>query len=104
MPRPRSDIRERFVDVALEQFWAQGVDGASLRNIAAHAKTSIGMVYYYFTTKDELFLAVVESGYTGVLERLGGATGERLRAFPTRSLRRLGSAGTPRPTSSGGNT
>jgi AcrR family transcriptional regulator len=56
--------------VALEQFLAQGVDGASLRNIAKQAKTSIGMVYYYFATKDELFLAVVESVYPGVLARL----------------------------------
>ncbi len=73
MPRPRSDIRERVVEVALEQFLAQGVDGASLRNIAKQAKTSIGMVYYYFATKDELFLAVVESVYPGVLARLTAA-------------------------------
>jgi AcrR family transcriptional regulator len=56
--------------VALDQFLAQGVDGASLRNIAKLAKTSIGMVFYYFTTKDELFLAVVESVYPNVLARL----------------------------------
>jgi AcrR family transcriptional regulator len=73
MPRPRSDIRERVVEVAIEQFLAQGVDGASLRSIAARAKTSIGMVYYYFTTKDELFLAVVESVYPAVLARLTAA-------------------------------
>ncbi len=70
MPRPRSDIQERITDVAREQFSAHGVDGASLRNIAKEAGTSIGMVYYYFPTKDDLFLAVVESVYVGVLDKL----------------------------------
>jgi AcrR family transcriptional regulator len=35
-----------------------GVDGASLREIAREAGTNIGMVVYYFATKDDLFLAV----------------------------------------------
>jgi AcrR family transcriptional regulator len=47
-----------------------GVDGASLRRIATEAGTSIGMVYYYFSTKDELFLAVVEEVYQVVLADL----------------------------------
>jgi AcrR family transcriptional regulator len=43
------------------------VDGASLRGIAADAGTSIGMVYYYFPTKDDLFFAVVEELYQRLL-------------------------------------
>jgi AcrR family transcriptional regulator len=43
------------------------VDGTSLRAIARDAKTSIGMIYYYFPTKDELFHAVVEESYEKVL-------------------------------------
>lgn len=66
MGRPRSDIGPRIVHAARARFLAEGVDGASLRTIAADAKTSIGMVYYYFPTKDDLFLAVVEEVY-GVL-------------------------------------
>src|SRR5450432_1406147 len=67
MARPRSDIRKRVINAARTRFLAEGVDGASLRHIARAAKTSIGMVYYYFPSKDELFLAVVEDVYTGVL-------------------------------------
>lgn len=48
----------------------EGVDGASLRTIAADAQTSIGMVYYYFPTKDELFLAVIEEVYAKVLAEI----------------------------------
>lgn len=70
MARPRSDIRDRIVHAAREHFLRDGVDGASLRGVATQAKTSIGMVYYYFKTKDELFLAVLEDVYAAVLRDL----------------------------------
>ncbi len=60
MARPRGDISERLVKAAREAFLTQGVDGASLREIAAEAGTSLGMITYYFPTKDDLFLAVLE--------------------------------------------
>jgi TetR/AcrR family transcriptional regulator len=67
MARPRSDIEPRIVHAARRRFREEGVDGASLRTIARDAKTSIGMVYYYFPTKDDLFFAVVEEVYQGIL-------------------------------------
>jgi AcrR family transcriptional regulator len=70
MARPRSDIMERIVHAARERFLQEGVDGASLRRIARDAETNIGMIYYYFPTKDDLFLAVVEEVYAGLLEGL----------------------------------
>jgi TetR/AcrR family transcriptional regulator len=68
MPRPRTDIQPRIVEAARARFLAQGVDGASLREIARDAGTSIGMVGYYFPTKDDLFLAVVEEAYSRVVD------------------------------------
>ncbi|HEX7477774.1 MAG TPA: TetR/AcrR family transcriptional regulator [Polyangiales bacterium] len=67
MARPASDIATRIVHAARERFLLEGVDGASLRKIASDAGTSIGMVYYYFKTKDDLFLAVVEEVYAGIM-------------------------------------
>ncbi len=67
MARPASDISARIVHAARERFLLEGVDGASLRQIAKDAKTNIGMVYYYFPTKDDLFSAVVEDVYGGIL-------------------------------------
>jgi AcrR family transcriptional regulator len=67
MARPRSDIGPRIVHAARRRFLKEGVDGASLRMIARDAKTSIGMVYYYFPTKDDLFFAVVEEVYQVIL-------------------------------------
>ena len=66
MARPRSDIALRLVRSARARFLRDGVDGASLREIAAAARTNIGMIYYYYPTKDDLFLAVVEQVYAGL--------------------------------------
>jgi AcrR family transcriptional regulator len=68
MARTRSDIAPRIVDAARARFLREGVDGASLRAIASDAGTSIGMIYYYFKTKDDLFFAVVEATYARLLE------------------------------------
>jgi AcrR family transcriptional regulator len=67
MARPRSDIEPRIVAAARRRFLEEGVDGASLRKIASDAKTNIGMVYYYFPTKDDLFFGVVEEMYVKLL-------------------------------------
>ncbi|HTE55997.1 MAG TPA: TetR/AcrR family transcriptional regulator [Kofleriaceae bacterium] len=73
MARPRTDIAPRILHAARARFLADGVDGASLRAIARGAGTSIGMLYYYFPTKDDLFLAVVEEVYSALLVDLTGA-------------------------------
>jgi AcrR family transcriptional regulator len=67
MARPKSDIEPRILAAARTRFLSDGVDGASLRGIASDAGTSIGMVYYYFPSKDELFFAVVEELYQRLL-------------------------------------
>lgn len=77
MARPRSDIAPRLVHAARARFLEQGVDGASLRQIAEDAGTSIGMVYYYHPTKDDLFLAVVEEVYVALLADIEAALAPR---------------------------
>jgi AcrR family transcriptional regulator len=92
MARPASDIQPRILAAARARFLQEGVDGASLRAIATDARTSIGMVYYYFPTKDDLFFAVIEDVYVALLADLTRALGadadvaERFR----RLYRRLG--------------
>src|SRR5688572_15402035 len=67
MARPKSDIEPRILHAARACFLENGVDGTSLRQIARAARTNIGMIYYYFPTKDDLFLAVVEEIYEALL-------------------------------------
>jgi AcrR family transcriptional regulator len=70
MSRPRSDIQPRIIEAARARFLAQGVDGASVRDIARDAGTNVGMVVYYFGTKDKLFLAVIEDVYEKIVSDL----------------------------------
>ncbi len=78
MARPRSDIKARIVEAATTRFCDAGVDATSLRSIAKDARTSIGMVYYYFPTKDDLFLAVVEEVYARLLRDFARALDPKL--------------------------
>ncbi len=67
MARPRTDIEPRILHAARAAFLQSGVDGASLRTIARGAGTSVGMIYYYFRTKEDLFVGVVEEVYGKLL-------------------------------------
>lgn len=73
MARPPSDIDKRVLRAARRRFVKRGVEATSLRSIAQDAKTSVGMVYYYFPTKDDLFFAVVEEVYAKLLDDFGAA-------------------------------
>lgn len=73
MARPRSDISERILKAARKRFLREGVEGASLRALAKDAKTSIGMIYYYFPTKDDLFMALVEKTYVKIMDEFAEA-------------------------------
>jgi len=73
MARPRGNIAPRILHAARKRFLIEGVDGTSLRAIARDARTNIGMIYYYFPNKDDLFLAVVEEIYVGLLDKLEAA-------------------------------
>ena len=75
MPRPRTDIQPRLLAAARARFLADGVDGASLRAIARDAGSNLGMLYYYFPSKDDLFLAVVEEVYARLLADLTESLG-----------------------------
>ena len=72
MPRPATDLRLRIVAAARAAFEARGFDGASLRAIARAERTTIGMIYYYFPTKDALWDAVIDEVYQRFLADLGG--------------------------------
>jgi AcrR family transcriptional regulator len=65
----REATRRAILDAALELFVADGYPQVSLRNIAAKVQYSPGALYSYFSSKDDIFLALAEEGF-----RLLGAT------------------------------
>lgn len=56
----KASKRERLITAAAELFHHNGSTNSSLADIANKAKIPIGNVYYYFKTKEELILAVIE--------------------------------------------
>lgn len=52
-----------ILEVATIEFGEKGLDGARIDEIAAATKTSKRMIYYYFTSKEGLYRAVLEDIY-----------------------------------------
>ena len=71
MARPRSDIQPRIVRSRARALPRRGGRRRVAAQIARDAETNIGMVAYYFPTKDDLFLAVVEEVYAKLVARPG---------------------------------
>jgi AcrR family transcriptional regulator len=76
MSRKESQLqtRERLLDAALEVFSRQGYYAASVDEVAAQAGFSKGAVYSNFSSKEDLFLALMDrrfardvQGYPGIV-------------------------------------
>lgn len=61
--------RENILDVATEEFATLGLDGGRIDAIAEKTQTSKRMIYYYFESKEGLYLAVLERAYRRIRTR-----------------------------------
>ena len=52
--------RRRIMDSALAEFSRQGYGASSVNTICSAQDISKGIIYHYFKTKDDLYLACVE--------------------------------------------
>jgi len=52
-----------ILEVATKEFAAKGLSGARIDAIAAATSTSKRMIYYYFGSKEGLYIAVLEESY-----------------------------------------
>lgn len=64
-PHPAA-TRVRLVEAARVLFWDKGFETTSLSDVARRAKANPGSLYYFFKTKEELLLAVLDR-YTELL-------------------------------------
>ena len=56
----RSTTRERIVRSAVELFYAHGYAGTGIAEILDKAKANSGSFYFFFTSKEDLLLAVLD--------------------------------------------
>jgi AcrR family transcriptional regulator len=64
--RDAERTRAEILDVATSVFADQGYSGARVDEIAARTRTTKRMLYYYFGSKEGLYLAVLERAYAGI--------------------------------------
>lgn len=64
-PRRRDSVatRARILEVATREFATKGFEGAKTDAIAARAAINKRMIYHYFSSKERLYLAVLEAAY-----------------------------------------
>jgi AcrR family transcriptional regulator len=63
---PKADedgTRDRILNVALQEFSRHGLSGARIDAIAAESGLNKGMIYYYFGSKEDLYVAALEESY-----------------------------------------
>ena len=60
--------RAVILNAALEEFALFGLGGARIDRIAERSNLNKRLIYYYFTDKDQLFQAVLESAYEQIRE------------------------------------
>jgi AcrR family transcriptional regulator len=76
-----------ILQVAMTEFADKGLSGARIDEIAAATRTSKRMIYYYFESKEGLYLAVLEEAYRRIRRTEGDLQLDNLP--PEDALRRL---------------
>ncbi|GGF39943.1 TetR family transcriptional regulator [Marmoricola endophyticus] len=64
--RDAERTRAELLDVATQVFAEDGFSGARVDVIAERTRTTKRMIYYYFASKEGLYLAVLERAYLGI--------------------------------------
>jgi AcrR family transcriptional regulator len=85
--RDAARTRNEILEVATREFADQGYAGARVDEIAARTRTTKRMIYYYFGSKERLFVAVLEGAYATI--RAAEQTIEVDHLEPAAAIRRL---------------
>ena len=85
--RDADRTRSEILEVAAHEFADKGYSGARVDEIAAKMRTTKRMIYYYFGSKEQLYLAVLERAYGVIRDLETRLDVEHLG--PTQALRQL---------------
>ncbi len=66
--------REKIIQIAVSEFASNGFRGANINVIAKKAGISIGSMYNYFATKEDLFLTCMDEGYKLLEDAIGSVS------------------------------
>ena len=68
LARVRRDKRALILDAAIKVFARKGYHGCRISDIAREADIAYGLVYHYFTNKEEILRTIFEERWSGFLE------------------------------------
>lgn len=60
--RATDERKEKILEVGIEEFSTKGYENANINVIAKNAGISIGLMYKYFATKEDLFVTCIQRG------------------------------------------
>ncbi len=63
MQYPKEEVRKSITQAALTEFMEKGYEKASIRGIAKRSNTSVGNIYKYFKSKEELYEELIGTVY-----------------------------------------
>ena len=87
LQRDAARTRREILDIATREFADRGFAGARVDEIADRTRTTKRMLYYYFGSKERLFVAVLERAYATI--RAAEQTIEVDHLDPAAAIRRL---------------
>ena len=60
MPKDKTEMHDKIIKAATEEFLGYGFENASMRRIAGEVGLTVGALYRHFANKEEMFAALVE--------------------------------------------
>lgn len=60
--RATDERKEKILEVGIKEFASKGYEKANINIIAKKAEISIGLMYKYFSTKEDLFITCIQRG------------------------------------------
>lgn len=69
--RISDERKDRILEVGIEEFSSKGYANANINVIAKNAGISVGLMYKYFATKEDLFITCISRGMQILDEALG---------------------------------
>lgn len=68
MQYQKDEVRNNIIREALKEFVEKGYQGASIRSIAKNSSTSVGNIYKYFNSKEDLFEDIIGPVYHRLMD------------------------------------
>lgn len=60
--REKEQRRQQILDSARKLLFEKGLHGATVNQLAKNAELSVGLIYFYFKSKEEIYAALQEEG------------------------------------------